>query len=122
MKVGSLVEVIGKGQRGTVAYVGATLFASGKWVGVILDEPKGKNDGTVQGKAYFTCKENHGIFVRQSQVRTHTHERNCVLNEIIVIALGVNYLKLPKSLTLTQPVMLSMFHAFHITVSSDPAD
>lgn len=68
-KVGSLVEVIGKGQRGTVAYVGATLFASGKWVGVILDEPKGKNDGTVQGKAYFTCKENHGIFVRQSQVR-----------------------------------------------------
>lgn len=68
VKVGSLVEVIGKGQRGTVAYVGATLFASGKWVGVILDEPKGKNDGTVQGKSYFTCKENHGIFVRQSQV------------------------------------------------------
>ncbi|XP_022522938.2 dynactin subunit 1a isoform X3 [Astyanax mexicanus] len=68
-KVGSLVEVIGKGQRGTVAYVGATLFASGKWVGVILDEPKGKNDGTVQGKAYFTCKENHGIFVRQSQIQ-----------------------------------------------------
>ncbi|KAK3523426.1 hypothetical protein QTP86_032731 [Hemibagrus guttatus] len=69
VKVGSLVEVIGKGQRGTVAYVGATLFASGKWVGVILDEPKGKNDGTVQGKAYFTCKENHGIFVRQSQIQ-----------------------------------------------------
>uniref|UniRef100_A0A673KQB6 Dynactin subunit 1 n=1 Tax=Sinocyclocheilus rhinocerous TaxID=307959 RepID=A0A673KQB6_9TELE len=69
VKVGSLVEVIGKGQRGTVAYIGATLFASGKWVGVILDEPKGKNDGTVQGKRYFTCEENHGIFVRQSQVR-----------------------------------------------------
>uniref|UniRef100_A0A671P933 Dynactin subunit 1 n=1 Tax=Sinocyclocheilus anshuiensis TaxID=1608454 RepID=A0A671P933_9TELE len=67
VKVGSLVEVIGKGQRGTVAYIGATLFASGKWVGVILDEPKGKNDGTVQGKRYFTCEENHGIFVRQSQ-------------------------------------------------------
>uniref|UniRef100_A0A671P249 Dynactin subunit 1 n=1 Tax=Sinocyclocheilus anshuiensis TaxID=1608454 RepID=A0A671P249_9TELE len=68
VKVGSLVEVIGKGQRGTVAYIGATLFASGKWVGVILDEPKGKNDGTVQGKRYFTCEENHGIFVRQSQL------------------------------------------------------
>ncbi|XP_070403129.1 dynactin subunit 1 isoform X7 [Nothobranchius furzeri] len=66
-KVGSLVEVIGKGQRGTVAYVGNTLFASGKWVGIILDEPKGKNDGTVQGKRYFTCEENQGIFVRQSQ-------------------------------------------------------
>ncbi|XP_056151208.1 dynactin subunit 1 [Lampris incognitus] len=68
-KVGSLVEVIGKGQRGTVAYIGTTLFASGKWVGVILDEAKGKNDGTVQGKRYFTCEENRGIFVRQSQIQ-----------------------------------------------------
>uniref|UniRef100_A0A4W5NA21 Dynactin subunit 1 n=1 Tax=Hucho hucho TaxID=62062 RepID=A0A4W5NA21_9TELE len=68
-KVGSVVEVIGKGQRGTVAYVGATLFATGKWVGVILDEPKGKNDGTVQGKKYFQCDENCGIFVRQSQIQ-----------------------------------------------------
>ncbi|XP_041928328.1 dynactin subunit 1 isoform X5 [Alosa sapidissima] len=69
VKVGSMVEVIGKGHRGTVAYIGTTLFASGKWVGVILDEPKGKNDGTVQGKRYFTCQENHGIFVRQSQIQ-----------------------------------------------------
>nr|XP_046268649.1 dynactin subunit 1 isoform X4 [Scatophagus argus] len=69
VKVGSLVEVIGKGQRGTVAYIGNTLFASGKWVGVILDEAKGKNDGTVQGKRYFTCEESHGIFVRQSQIQ-----------------------------------------------------
>uniref|UniRef100_A0A3Q3JZH1 Dynactin subunit 1 n=1 Tax=Monopterus albus TaxID=43700 RepID=A0A3Q3JZH1_MONAL len=68
-KIGSIVEVTGKGQRGTVAYIGATLFAAGKWVGVILDEPKGKNDGTVQGKRYFTCQENHGIFVRQSQIQ-----------------------------------------------------
>ncbi|KAJ1078053.1 hypothetical protein K5549_011380 [Capra hircus] len=31
LRVGSRVEVIGKGHRGTVAYVGATLFATGKW-------------------------------------------------------------------------------------------
>ncbi|KAJ3613819.1 hypothetical protein NHX12_020065 [Muraenolepis orangiensis] len=68
-RVGSVVEVIGKGQRGTVAYIGTTLFASGKWVGVVLDEAKGKNDGTVQSKRYFTCEENHGIFVRQSQIQ-----------------------------------------------------
>ncbi|CAN9509457.1 unnamed protein product [Ophioblennius macclurei] len=68
-KLGSTVEVTGKGQRGTVAYIGTTLFATGKWVGVILDEAKGKNDGTVQGKRYFTCEENHGIFVRQSQLQ-----------------------------------------------------
>lgn len=75
VKVGSLVEVIGKGQHGTVAYIGNTLFASGKWVGVILDEAKGKNDGTVQGKRYFTCAENRGIFVRQSQVTTEIFSR-----------------------------------------------
>ncbi|VDP45124.1 unnamed protein product [Schistosoma curassoni] len=39
-----------------------------KWVGVILEEAKGKNNGTVQGKRYFTCEENHGIFVRPSQL------------------------------------------------------
>uniref|UniRef100_V9KA34 Dynactin subunit 1 n=1 Tax=Callorhinchus milii TaxID=7868 RepID=V9KA34_CALMI len=69
VKVGSRVEVIGKGHRGSVAYVGATMFASGKWVGVILDQARGKNDGTVQGKRYFTCQESHGIFVRQSQIQ-----------------------------------------------------
>ena len=40
----------------------------GKWIGVVLDEAKGKNDGTVQGKTYFTCPKDHGIFVRQSQI------------------------------------------------------
>lgn len=107
VKVGSLVEVIGKGQRGTVAYVGATLFASGKWVGVILDEPKGKNDGTVQGKSYFTCKENHGIFVRQSQVRTRTQTlapaRGC----------GVAY---KQAFTFTQPAVFTV--SYHCVLRS----
>ncbi|KAL4231416.1 Dynactin subunit 1 [Mactra antiquata] len=67
IKLGTRVEVNGK-IVGTVAYIGATMFSGGKWIGVILDEPKGKNDGTVQGKTYFTCAENHGIFVRQTQI------------------------------------------------------
>jgi dynactin 1 len=49
---------------GTVRFVGTTSFSSGKWVGVELDTPSGKHNGTVQGKAYFTCKDGHGVFVR----------------------------------------------------------
>jgi len=66
--VGNRVEVTGKNVRGKVAYVGTTEFATGKWIGVALDDAKGKNNGTVQGKSYFTCPDEHGIFVRQSQL------------------------------------------------------
>lgn len=38
------------------------------WVGVALDEPSGKNDGSVHGKSYFSCQPSHGIFVRASKV------------------------------------------------------
>lgn len=68
-KVGTRVELVGKNVAGTVAFIGSTQFSTGKWIGVILDEPKGKNNGTVQGKRYFTCEEDHGIFVRPTQLK-----------------------------------------------------
>ena len=37
--------------------------------GLILDEPKGKNNGTVDGKRYFSCPDNYGMFCRQSQIK-----------------------------------------------------
>ena len=55
---------------GTIKFVGLTLFSSGFWVGLELDAPIGKNDGSVQGKQYFTCPPNKGIFVRANQVNT----------------------------------------------------
>jgi len=65
--IGTIVEVpVG---RGLVRFYGATSFSPGKWVGVELNEPAGKNDGTVQGVKYFTCKPNHGMFIRPSQVK-----------------------------------------------------
>ncbi len=67
-RVGSRVRVKDKDLLGMVAYVGLTEFAAGKWIGVVLDEPKGKNNGSVQGKEYFQCKDKHGMFVRQTQI------------------------------------------------------
>ena len=39
------------------------------WVGVELDEPVGKNNGTVQDKEYFSCPDRHGIFTLQSRLQ-----------------------------------------------------
>lgn len=56
LTLGQRVMVVGKDVKGSVAYVGHPTFATGKWIGVILDEPKGKNNGTVRGHAYFTVR------------------------------------------------------------------
>ena len=53
---------------GILRYIGDVDFAEGIWLGVELRTPKGKNDGTVQGRKYFSCKPNHGLIVRPSKV------------------------------------------------------
>ena len=56
--------------QGIVRFCGHTAFAPGKWIGIELFEPHGKNNGTLQGRTYWTpCEPNHGIFVRPSQVK-----------------------------------------------------
>lgn len=61
------------------------LLQAGTWVGVELDTPQGKNDGSVQGIQYFECKPKHGIFVRCDkliadkrgrQMRAYKSEKN----------------------------------------------
>ncbi|CAG8677120.1 14046_t:CDS:2, partial [Funneliformis caledonium] len=65
--VGARCEIQGK--LGTIRFVGHITFATGKWVGVELDEPLGKNNGSIADERYFDCKQNHGIFVRPSQIK-----------------------------------------------------
>ncbi|KAG1711212.1 CAP-Gly domain-containing linker protein 1 [Nymphon striatum] len=54
--------LVGGTKAGVLRYMGTTDFATGQWCGVELDEPLGKNDGTVAGKKYFDCKTKYGLF------------------------------------------------------------
>lgn len=60
-------------RRGTVMYVGDVKeipSGSGAWVGVRLDEPVGKNDGSINGARYWgePSDMKHGVFVRPERV------------------------------------------------------
>ncbi|XP_017773478.1 PREDICTED: restin homolog isoform X6 [Nicrophorus vespilloides] len=69
---------------GTLRYMGFTSFANGEWCGVELDEPRGKNDGSVEGKRYFECRPNYGLFAPVSKVSRSPSNRkprgNCALH------------------------------------------
>ncbi|KAF9260836.1 dynactin [Marasmius fiardii PR-910] len=65
--LGAIVE--GPFGKGIVRFSGPTQFKPGKWVGIELYEEKGKNDGSIDGVAYFTCKKGFGVFVRPVQIK-----------------------------------------------------
>ena len=68
---------------GTVRFEGSTDFAPGEWVGVELDEPRGKNDGSVQGVRYFSCRDKHGIFCKASFLEAWPPRRSHLAGEVI---------------------------------------
>ncbi|XP_069584492.1 kinesin-like protein KIF13B isoform X1 [Ranitomeya imitator] len=68
LKEGEYVTV-GTNKNGIVRYVGPADFQEGTWVGVELDVPAGKNDGSVGGKHYFKCNPGYGVLVRPNRVK-----------------------------------------------------
>ncbi|XP_042613002.1 CAP-Gly domain-containing linker protein 1-like isoform X4 [Cyprinus carpio] len=69
-KLGDRVWVNGN-KPGVIQFLGETQFAPGQWAGIVLDEPFGKNDGSVSGVRYFQCDALKGIFTRLSKL-SHT--------------------------------------------------
>lgn len=51
-------------KHGVVRFIGETNLGEGLFIGVELDEPEGKHDGSVDGVRYFIAEEGHGVFVR----------------------------------------------------------
>ncbi|XP_078085750.1 CAP-Gly domain-containing linker protein 4 isoform X7 [Mustelus asterias] len=68
LQEGSQVLLSSSSEMATIKYIGPTDFAPGVWLGLELRSPKGKNDGSVGEKRYFTCKQNYGVLVRPSRV------------------------------------------------------
>jgi len=69
-------------RRGEVKYVGELNGKSGVFVGIQLDEPYGKNNGSVEGKAYFSCMPKCGIFVRPSAVEVGDFPEEDIFDEL----------------------------------------
>ncbi|XP_054146569.1 CAP-Gly domain-containing linker protein 4 isoform X2 [Melozone crissalis] len=65
---GSQVLLSSSNEMGTIRYIGPTDFAPGVWLGLELRSAKGKNDGSVGQRRYFSCRLNHGVLVRPSRV------------------------------------------------------
>ncbi|XP_071094158.1 CAP-Gly domain-containing linker protein 1-like isoform X2 [Haliotis cracherodii] len=67
LKIGDRVWVGGT-KPGVIAFIGEAQFAPGEWAGVALDEPIGKNDGSVAGVRYFQCEPMKGVFSRLTKL------------------------------------------------------
>merc|ERR1711937_698937 len=52
-----------------VRFAGTTEFKEGIWVGIELNEPVGKNDGSVMGVQYFKCPPKFGLFALPHKVQ-----------------------------------------------------
>ncbi|KAF6772253.1 hypothetical protein AHF37_09001 [Paragonimus kellicotti] len=67
--IGDRVIVGSNNLVGTVAYIGPTHFSTESLAGVVLDEAKGKHDGTSHGIRYFQCPPNRGMLCRLTQLK-----------------------------------------------------
>ncbi|KAF1470032.1 CAP-Gly domain-containing linker protein 4, partial [Pygoscelis antarcticus] len=78
LKLGDRVVIAGQ-KVGTLRFCGTTEFASGQWAGVELDEPEGKNNGSVGKVQYFKCAPKRGIFAPLSKIsKASDHKKGSV--------------------------------------------
>lgn len=91
-------------RAGILQYIGETKFAPGNWCGVQLDEPTGKNDGTVDGVQYVL----------------KTRKRKISLERLVVFY----WMSFILGISIALPTMVSLFrwqkyHCHHYHASHD---
>lgn len=66
--IGKRVTVFGYESQGTLRFLGMHQEKGILRAGVELDEPIGKNNGTVGGHSYFSCQDKHGVLCHPGKV------------------------------------------------------
>lgn len=105
IKLGDRITIPGKNVKGEIAFIGKTEFAAGTWYGIILDDPVGKHNGTVEGKCYFNCPRKHGIFIKSSYIeREHVEIKSTPdRRRRSLIPKLINYSNYPKTVFKQKP-------------------
>ncbi len=63
-----------EGLSGIIRYIGKVEGKSGEYAGIELDSPNGPNDGSYNGKRYFNCAPNHGLFVKMRRISKDSND------------------------------------------------
>ncbi|XP_051502579.1 CAP-Gly domain-containing linker protein 4-like isoform X3 [Myxocyprinus asiaticus] len=98
MRLGERVLVVGQ-RTGVVRFYGKTSFAPGFWLGIELDKPSGKNDGSVRGVRYFSCPPKHGVFAPPSRVQSRIHGSVDCLSELSSSRMNYSFTGIRRTLS-----------------------
>ena len=66
LDIGDMIDY--RSKRGEIVFIGEVHYTTGVMIGVIMNDPVGKNDGFVKGQRYFECIPGHGLMVRPSEL------------------------------------------------------
>ncbi|XP_016337377.1 CAP-Gly domain-containing linker protein 4-like, partial [Sinocyclocheilus anshuiensis] len=100
--LGERVLVVGQ-RTGVVRYYGKTSFAPGFWLGIELDKPSGKNDGSVGGVQYFSCPPKHGVFAPLSRVQRIHGSVDC-LSELSSSRMNYSFTGIRRTLSTSSAI------------------
>ncbi|CAB0003410.1 unnamed protein product [Nesidiocoris tenuis] len=84
LKIGERVIVMSQqgSKAGVLRFKGPTSFAAGEWCGVELDDPLGKNDGTVEGVRRPSLARLHRRLPRPNRQHRHDPRSSCLNEEV----------------------------------------